>query len=76
MAAIYADRNSIFFAADKHGEPVVTQFGRALEQLGIDLIPAGSPQAKGRVERFNGTAQGPPGQRAAPGGCKDDGPGQ
>ncbi len=57
MVAIYADRNSIFFATDKHDEPVVTQFGRALEQLGIDLIPAGSPQAKGRVERFNGTAQ-------------------
>jgi hypothetical protein len=57
MLAIYADRNSIFFATDKHGELVVTQFGRALKQLGIDLIPASSPQAKGRVERFNGTAQ-------------------
>ena len=57
MVAIYADRNSIFFVTDKHGEPVVTQFGRALQELGIDLIPAGSPQAKGRVERFNGTAQ-------------------
>ncbi len=57
MLAIYADRHSIFFATDKHGEPVVTQFGRALEELGIDLIPANSPQAKGRVERYNGTAQ-------------------
>ncbi len=57
MLAIYADRNSIFFATDKHGEPVLTQFGRAVQQLGIALIPAGSPQAKGRVERFNGTAQ-------------------
>ena len=57
MVAIYADRNSIFFATDAHGEPVLTQFGRALQQLGIQLIPAGSPQAKGRVERFNGTAQ-------------------
>ena len=57
MLAIYADRNSIFFAVDKHNEPVLTQFGRAVQQLGIGLIPAGSPQAKGRVERFNGTAQ-------------------
>jgi hypothetical protein len=57
MVAIYADRNSIFFANDKHGEPVLTQFGRALQPLGIELIPANSPQAKGRVERFNGTAQ-------------------
>ncbi len=57
MVAIYADRNSIFFATDGDNEPVLTQFGRALEELGIRLIPAGSPQAKGRVERFNGTAQ-------------------
>ena len=57
MVAIYADRNSIFFATDAHGEAVLTQFGRALQELGIELIPANSPQAKGRVERFNGTAQ-------------------
>lgn len=57
MTAIYADRNSIFFATDAHNQPVLTQFGRALRELGIQLIPAHSPQAKGRVERFNGTAQ-------------------
>ena len=57
MLAIYADRDSVFFARDAQGEPVLTQFGRALQELGIELIPAGSPQAKGRVERFNGTAQ-------------------
>ena len=57
MVAIYADRHSIFFATDANNEPVLTQFGRALQELGIELIPAGSPQAKGRVERFNGTAQ-------------------
>jgi len=57
MVAIYADRHSIFFATDANGEAVLTQFGRALEDLGIQLIPAASPQAKGRVERFNGTAQ-------------------
>jgi transposase len=57
MVAIYADRNSIFFATDANGEAVLTQFGRAVRELGVELIPAGSPQAKGRVERFNGTAQ-------------------
>jgi transposase len=57
MAAIYADRNSVFFQTDAHGEPVLTQFGRACEELSVTLIPASSPQAKGRVERFNGTAQ-------------------
>lgn len=34
-----------------------TQIGRALEELGIEFIPAYSPQAKGRVERANGTLQ-------------------
>jgi hypothetical protein len=57
MVAFYADRHSSFFARDRHGETVLTQFGRALGELDIELIPAGSPQAKGRVERFNGTAQ-------------------
>jgi len=57
MMALYADRHSIFFGTDAHNEPVLTQFGRALQELGIELIPAGSPQAKGRVERFNATAQ-------------------
>jgi len=57
MVAIYADHDSVFFMQDRDGQPVLTQFGRALKELGIALIPAGSPQAKGRVERFNGTAQ-------------------
>jgi len=57
MVAIYADHDSVFFMKDRDGQPVLTQFGRALKELGIALIPAGSPQAKGRVERFNGTAQ-------------------
>ena len=35
----------------------VTQFGRALQELGIELIRAHSPQAKGRIERSFGTAQ-------------------
>jgi len=41
--------------ADGHG---LTHVGRALEELGIGSIPAGSPQAKGRIERCWGTAQG------------------
>jgi len=57
MMALYADRNSIFFAKDREGRRVVTQFGRAVKELGIELIAAYSPQAKGRVERFNRTAQ-------------------
>ena len=62
--ALYTDRASHFVTTR---EPSVeeelrdalprTQIGRALEQLGIELILAGSPQAKGRVERFFGTAQ-------------------
>jgi len=58
MLVVYADRHSIFYAERKDGqERGLTQVGRALAELGIKLIPAGSPQAKGRVERFHGTAQ-------------------
>ena len=58
MVAIYADKNSIFQNQAPEGQSAPpTQFGRALAELGIQLIPAHSPQAKGRVERFNGTAQ-------------------
>ena len=35
----------------------MTQFGRAMRELGVELILANSPQAKGRVERMNGTLQ-------------------
>ena len=57
--ALYTDRHSIFAPQDK-GNPLAdaeTQFGRALRELGIELICAHSPQAKGRVERSFGTAQ-------------------
>lgn len=57
MVAMYTDYDSVFWSTDQEGRPVLTQFGRALEELGIAWIGAGSPQAKGRVERFNGTAQ-------------------
>ena len=57
--ALYTDRHSIFEVQDK-GQALSdaeTQFGRALRELGIELIRARSPQAKGRVERSFGTAQ-------------------
>jgi Helix-turn-helix domain len=57
--ALYTDRDSIFeYQSKGRGDPEgLTQFGRALEELGIGLILARSPQAKGRVERFFETAQ-------------------
>jgi hypothetical protein len=59
--ALYTDRHSIFEPHEK-GQPLadpnaLTQFGRALNELDIELIRAHSPQAKGRVERSFGTAQ-------------------
>jgi transposase len=57
--ALYTDRDSIFAATSK-GRPDnsgQTEFGRALEELSIERITAYSPQAKGRIERFFGTAQ-------------------
>ena len=57
MVALYTDRNSIFWGKAKGKKPAQTQFTRALGQLCIEWIPAYSPQAKGRVERFNATAQ-------------------
>jgi hypothetical protein len=45
------------FHADSAGKCQPTQFGRALEQLGITFIAARSPQAKGRVERLWGVLQ-------------------
>jgi hypothetical protein len=44
-------------AADEVVEEELTQIGRALRELDIGWIPAHSPQAKGRIERFFGTAQ-------------------
>lgn len=57
--AFYSDKFSVFRVnshASTHKESV-TQFTRALTSLGIDLICANSPQAKGRVERANQTFQ-------------------
>ena len=57
--AFYSDRHSIFEPQDKGRAlpDAETQFGRALRELGIELIRAHSPQAKGRIERSFGTAQ-------------------
>lgn len=64
--ALYHDRHSIFeLNEDKlpsleeqlNGQEPQTQFGRLLEELGIESIPAHSPQAKGRIERLWGTFQ-------------------
>ena len=57
MVAMYTDRDSIFWGQAEGKKPAKTQFTRALGELNIEWIPAYSPQAKGRVERFNGTAQ-------------------
>jgi hypothetical protein len=60
-ASLYTDRGSHYFFTPKAGEPVdkerLTQVGRALAQLGIEHIPAYSPQARGRSERMFGTLQ-------------------
>ena len=53
--SIYADRHSIYRDEDHPEKP--TQFGRAMKELSVELIAAHSPQAKGRVERMNGTLQ-------------------
>ena len=62
FCALYSDRASHFFVTPKTGESVdpnrLTQVGRALRELGIQLIPAYSPQARGRSERGFGTWQG------------------
>ena len=57
--AFYSDKHSIFRvnSKDAAGGDGVTQFGRALSELNIDIICANSPQAKGRVERAFGTLQ-------------------
>lgn len=62
--SLYADRDSIYQCdrAPTVAEQLAriepkTQFGRAMERLGVTLIPAYSPQAKGRVERCHGTLQ-------------------
>ena len=62
FCALYSDRASHFFTTPKAGDVVdrqrLTQVGRALAELKIEMIPAYSPQARGRSERNFGTWQG------------------
>src|SRR3974377_559725 len=62
FCALYSDRGSHFWLTPKAGEVVdrhrLTQVGRALHELGVRMIPAYSPQARGRSERNFGTWQG------------------
>ncbi|HVA95610.1 MAG TPA: hypothetical protein VNI36_11995 [Candidatus Dormibacteraeota bacterium] len=63
--SFYGVRHSVFVRNDDHwsveeelvGRREPTQFGRALQQLGVTYIVAKSPQAKGRIERLWGTFQ-------------------
>lgn len=59
---LYTDRHSVYWYTQKAGGKVdrerLTQFGRAMEELGVEMIPGYSPQARGRSERWNGTWQG------------------
>jgi len=61
FCSLYSDRAGHFFRTPKAGGKVdlanLTQIGRALYELGIEPIPAYSPQARGRSERFNRTWQ-------------------
>lgn len=62
FSSFYSDRGSHYWLTPKAGGPVdktqLTQFGRAMKQLGIQMIAAYSPEARGRSERFFGTLQG------------------
>ena len=62
FCALYSDRGSHFWLTPKEGEIVdrqrLTQVGRAMRDLGIEMIPAYSPQARGRSERNFRTWQG------------------
>lgn len=63
--ALYVDKDSIYVVNNREptgleiltGRAPVTQVGRALQELSVELIVANSPQAKGRVERVHGTHQ-------------------
>lgn len=62
FSAFYSDRGSHYWSTPEAGGKVdkinLTQFGRAMKQLGIDMIAAYSPEARGRSERAFATHQG------------------
>ena len=56
--ALYSDRHAVFkYTPPSEAAGAPTQFSRAMDELGVQLIFARSPQAKGRVERMAGTFQ-------------------
>jgi transposase len=60
--ALYTDWKNVYVSTPTEkqklrGEEPVSQFGRMCARLGIEILAAGSPQAKGRVERAHGTHQ-------------------
>ena len=67
--SLYPDKYSVFFPPKKVNDHItieeqlngrnkgITQFGRIVEELGIEMFPASSPQAKGRIERLWDTLQ-------------------
>ncbi len=62
--ALYTDRKNVYITDREPtleeqlaGQEPLTAFGKACHKLGIEIIPAYSPQAKGRIERSNGTYQ-------------------
>ena len=59
--SLYTDRGSHYWHTPEEGgkvdKEVLTQFGRAMKQLGIEMIPAYSPEARGRSERVFRTHQ-------------------
>jgi transposase len=62
--ALYTDHKNLYVAdreptAEEQlaGRPALTAFGKACHKLGIQIIPAASPQAKGRIERRHGVLQ-------------------
>ena len=61
FSSFYSDRGTHYWITPKAGGKVdkenPTQFGRAMKQLGIEMIPAYSPEARGRSERMFGTHQ-------------------
>jgi hypothetical protein len=73
--SLYTDRGSHYFATSRAGEAVdrsrPTQVGRALERLGIEHIPAYSPEARGRSERMFGTLQDRLIKELAKAGCRE-----
>jgi hypothetical protein len=62
--ALYTDKKNVFLTKRQPtieeqlaGEEPMTAFGKACKKLGVEIVPAHSPQAKGRVERSNGVYQ-------------------